>query len=110
MKHHNAETCFGFTDEIYIGSWFGHDVYEYNSHGEKNLLATLGDEGGQYATWVGVAHWFDPNATIFYVDEKRSVPIAEHLTSGNLQKAFLMGFAAIYNRKREGKNVGLKND
>jgi hypothetical protein len=100
MKNHNEHTCFDYRDELYLGSWFGHDVYLYRSPVHKvALLATLGNEPGDYATWVGDASWFEPKATIYYRSEDKSVPICEHLMTTSLGKAFLMGFASYCNRE-----------
>lgn len=99
-KNHNEKTCFNHTNERYIGSWFGHDVYEYDQFGGKNLLATFGNEPGDYCTWIGDKSWFLPDASIYYMSEKKSVPMSEHLFVDSSNKAFLMAMAFIYNETK----------
>ncbi len=109
-KLFNEKSAFNHTDETYIGTWFGFDIYLYNSSGVPNLLAVFGNEPGQYSTWIGDERWFAEGAVmgvaahgtrIFGAHElatSHSVPMEEHLTTNDLSKAFLMGFAALWAR------------
>lgn len=107
-KLFDEKVAFSQSNETYIGTWFGHDIWLYDSAGKPNLLAVFGNQPGDYATWIGDASWFDDGKTINYgpgvaydgkpLDGFKSVPMAEHLTNGDTQRAFMLGFAAIFNR------------
>lgn len=108
-KLFNEKSAFNHTDETYIGTWFGFDIYLYNSSGVPNLLAVFGNEPGDYSTWIGDERWFAEGAVMGVGDGVRvfgahelamphTIPMEEHLTTNDLSKAFLMGFAAIYAR------------
>lgn len=100
-KMFNEKSAFDQVNETYIGTWFGHDIWLYDSHGKPNLLAVHGNEPGDYATWIGDSSWFNDDSTIGVHKSEgvvESRPMQEHLTTNDLDKAFLMGFAAIYNR------------
>lgn len=101
-KLHDEKSCFSRTDEEYVGTWFGHDVYVYKDICVKRgLLATCGNKPGHYATWIGSESWFEPGATIGYPDGPK--PMEDHLTTNSTSKAFLMAFAAIAVRNGFGR-------
>jgi len=94
-KLFNEKTAFDQKNEIYVGTWFEHDIWIYMQAGRANLLAVHGNEPGDYATWIGDVGWFQDGKKIGYPGGK-SVLMAEHLTTECLSKAFLMGFAAVH--------------
>jgi hypothetical protein len=92
--NHDARECFGLTNEEYIGSWFGHDVYRYEQFKERmGLLATEGSEGGEYSTLI-----FDRQHLYGTIGDTngKSISLAEHMTTCSRHKAFLMAAMAIF--------------
>lgn len=92
---YNAYTCFDKTDEEYIGTWFGFDVYTYKDCGRLGLLATDSDLPGEYSTFI--FHEFQLHGSIGYFGE-RSVPMEIHLTETPRNKAFLLASMALFLR------------
>jgi len=91
--NHDARTCFGLSTEKYIGSWFGHDVYQYSELAKNWLLATTGNEGGDYSTLI-----WDKKALFGKIGscDGFSQPMADYMTTNSVQKAYLMGAMAIF--------------
>jgi len=93
----DEKNAFNQSTEIYIGTWYGFDIWEYVSTVEgRCLLAVEGNEPGDYATWIWDGRHFEPQAKIGTPEGPK--PMADHMTETNRNKAFLLAMAAIYTR------------
>lgn len=92
---HNAKTCFSHTDEKYLGTWFGHDIYQYQTSGpfQVGLLATCSDNPGDYCTCIWDAKWLDESAKMGI--DSGTIPMHEHMLDCSYDKAFLFALAKL---------------